>query len=118
MKFNHYLLVLSILNGCILWTFALQSNMMIDIINSAACGLTHDGRNLRTTYFGLEMPDAALATLVFFYEALSNGLSTGPSLLFSNFTCMLSCVSTWCFIECRRGRRHSLFRQYVYLCSI
>jgi hypothetical protein len=88
-------------------------NGTLDRMNAAITkGFMPDGRALRSTYTGYEFIDARVTYLTAFYEVLSNGLSSGPRLLFFNINFVISTTNAWVFIESRRrGVRNMALRQ-------
>lgn len=64
--------------------------------------LLPDGRALRSQYSGNAFLDERLTLLSGFYDVLTNGLSSGPRLLFLDINFVVACMNMWVLIESRR----------------
>jgi hypothetical protein len=103
------LLALGAIGAYTLWSIAFF-NSTLDRMNSAIeKGYMPNSRSLRSSNAIL---DRRITYLTAFYEVLSNGLTTGPRLLFFDLDFVLSSTCLWVFIESwRRGVRSLVLRQ-------
>jgi hypothetical protein len=108
----YHLLVLGILSVSSIWGFVGYWGHMFDNFKTiVATGKLPDGRAMRMTYTGLDTFDRRIAPVIAFYEVLSNGLSTGPRLLFLDINFVVVCCNVWVIIESRRrGMQRAMLR--------
>ena len=101
-------IVLSIVGFGLLWVSMLV-NGTLDAINAVKeSGVFLNGRPLRSTFTGVPFLDTQVATLVVFFDGVTNGLDPGPRLLMIDLSVMLQTAAVWVLIESRRKGNQSI----------
>ncbi|WEW58625.1 hypothetical protein PRK78_004093 [Emydomyces testavorans] len=112
------LLALGVLGVCLLWGVAYLNGMFDNLDTVLETGLLLDGRVLRTVYTHNVLLDNRLKLLTAFYEALTNGLSSGPRILFFDVNYVVACTNVWVFIESRRRGVRNFFLRHAVIAII
>ena len=101
-------IVLSVVGFGLLWVSMLV-NGTLDAINAVKeTGVFPNGRPLRSTYTGIPLLDSQIATLVVFFDGVTNGLDPGPRLLMVDLSVMLQTAAVWVLVESRRKGDQSM----------
>ena len=103
-----FFIALSIIGFGLLWVSMLV-NGTLDAINAVKeTGAFTNGRLLRSTYTGISLLDSQIATLVVFFDGVTNGLDPGPRLLMVDLSVMLQTAAVWVLVESRRKGNQSM----------
>ena len=108
----NFYLALSAAGFSLLWGLMLLNGTLDALFAVKEAGSFPNGRPLRLSYTGNSLVDDGIATLVSFFDVVTNGLAPGPRLMLINVTVLLHCASIWAIIDSRRrGVRSVLHRQ-------
>ena len=101
-------IVLSVVGFGLLWVSMLVNGTLEAINEVKEIGVFPNGRPLRSTYTGIPFLDSQIATLVVFFDGVTNGLDPAPRLLMVDLSVMLQTAAVWVLVESRRKGTQSM----------